>query len=1100
MRLTGRLQAISVALLLMGLGGGSGVHAQDVPLAARDKPGALTEQRQALQQTVADEQAAVVLEREELQRRETALPGLLQDLQTRAADDALLDQARADVETARLRQTDAQTAIESTAAAIEKLEERIREQETREQLLRNPARQDELAGADRAAQLQQTRAELAEQRVALQLEQQRLENLRHRLDLAGQRLALAERWLAGVTDAYQRQRARRLEEDQQDESTRLQQQLERYLEQADALRRRLERTGRNLSATHQRRLAAELRAADERAQLTQWDINLFATQSALNHLGILAEQAGADREALRQGQRQLASLRNELARQAEAVNDKLSRAGRQQQALREQRAVASGDELRRLDEVGAWMDGFLVELGTRRDNVQTQRAHLENVSQRLSQRYGEALSADLLHRKTPPADAAAWRQLVTDLGEAPRVLFYQTRLSLESAYRAISQDTDPWRWAGFLALGLGFAALLTVARCGLRRTLQRLDAQQEVSYAGYLIHGSAELLRKNYPTVGLVMAVLLAVWIFEVPQPGRGIITTIALLVLGSKAAVDLAGWLLIAPRLPSERRDPALYRRWVITLLAGGVLATLTLLAHLSAVTETVIGFFDWLCMVYLSLVNGPLLRARRYYIEQLAPHYGGRHWFMGLRLVTLALPISLLGAALVGVVGYIDLAWSIAWHLGVFSLIVSGWWILRGLLNDLAVLLKNIAVSRSRNGLLWTQEIIRPVHLLLRIVLLTGAAWVLSLLYGWTDVYLQVLVDWRPVLLAMGGALLAGVGIFIGASLYVAQTDSTPGNALIRHTRQPLTLLLPAAAALLALPDPLLEQAAAAAIRHGLVLVIITVLAWGVVRLVSALEEVVEQRYRVDAKDNYGARRVQTQVRILRRIVVVVVYLIAASAMLMTFPTIRQLGAGLLASAGVAGLVAGVAARPFLENLIAGIQIGLTQPIRLDDVVIVEGEWGKIAEINATYVVVRIWDERRLVVPLNYFNTQPFQNWTRSSSELLGTAFFYVDYTFPVEKGRTELKRILDASNLWDGRAWGLQVTNTSAQTLELRALMSAADASTTWDLRCYVREKFIAFLQRDYPDALPRTRTVWEQGTPVPRTAHTPRADTPRLDPAS
>jgi len=169
----------------------------------------------------------------------------------------------------------------------------------------------------------------------------------------------------------------------------------------------------------------------------------------------------------------------------------------------------------------------------------------------------------------------------------------------------------------------------------------------------------------------------------------------------------------------------------------------------------------------------------------------------------------------------------------------------------------------------------------------------------------------------------------------------------------------------------------------------------------------------------------------------------------------------------------VTGCAARPFLENLIAGVQIGLTQPIRIEDVVIVEGEWGRIAEINATHVVVRIWDDRRLIVPLNYFNTKPFQNWTWANSELLGTAFFYVDYTFPVEAGRQELKRILDESGLWDGRAWGLQVTDTTDRTVTLRALMSAPDASSAWDLRCLVRERFVAFLQTYYPQCLPRTR---------------------------
>jgi hypothetical protein len=214
------------------------------------------------------------------------------------------------------------------------------------------------------------------------------------------------------------------------------------------------------------------------------------------------------------------------------------------------------------------------------------------------------------------------------------------------------------------------------------------------------------------------------------------------------------------------------------------------------------------------------------------------------------------------------------------------------------------------------------------------------------------------------------------------------------------------------------------------------------------------------------------------LRRITLIAIYVIAMAAILITFPRIWQLGAGLLASAGVAGLVIGVAARPLLENLIAGVQLSLTQPIRIADWVIVEGEAGQIAEINATHVVVRLWDDRRLVVPLNYFNTNPFQNWTRTSTELLGTAFFYVDYTFPVEAGRQALKRILAGTELWDSRTWGLQVTNATEHTVELRALMSASDASRAWDLRCHVREKFIEFLQQNYPDCLPRTRAVLQR----------------------
>ena len=193
----------------------------------------------------------------------------------------------------------------------------------------------------------------------------------------------------------------------------------------------------------------------------------------------------------------------------------------------------------------------------------------------------------------------------------------------------------------------------------------------------------------------------------------------------------------------------------------------------------------------------------------------------------------------------------------------------------------------------------------------------------------------------------------------------------------------------------------------------------------------------------------------------------------MLMGFDSFRQLGTGILASAGLASLVIGLAAQKIFGNFLAGIQIAFTQPIRVDDVVIVENEWGRIEEITLTYVVVRIWDLRRLVLPIGYFIEKPFQNWTRVSADLLGTVFVYADYTIPVKEIREELHRILKGSNKWDGKVWGMQVTNATERTMELRALMSAADASVAWGLRCEVREYLIEFVQKNYPEALPKTR---------------------------
>jgi len=246
-----------------------------------------------------------------------------------------------------------------------------------------------------------------------------------------------------------------------------------------------------------------------------------------------------------------------------------------------------------------------------------------------------------------------------------------------------------------------------------------------------------------------------------------------------------------------------------------------------------------------------------------------------------------------------------------------------------------------------------------------------------------------------------------------------------------------------------------------------------WLLVRAVAAGEQAILRDHPMEVADNLAARRIQTQTRVLSRVLMGAIILVGASMVLLTFPMVRQIGTALLASAGIIGLVAGIAAKPVFGNLIAGLQIALTQPIRLDDVVIVEGEWGRIEEITSTYVVVRIWDERRLVVPLQWFISNPFQNWTRSSAQLLGTAFLWLDHRAPMEAIRTELQRLCDASPQWDQRVCVAQVTETDRHTIEVRLLVSARNSGDLFDLRCAVREGMLAFLHAHHPDALPRVR---------------------------
>lgn len=342
--------------------------------------------------------------------------------------------------------------------------------------------------------------------------------------------------------------------------------------------------------------------------------------------------------------------------------------------------------------------------------------------------------------------------------------------------------------------------------------------------------------------------------------------------------------------------------------------------------------------------------------------------------------------------------------------------------------------------------------------------------------------MADWNSILrnAAIGGLWL--VGSFLVAHLFTRLIH-------LRHKRRPfvvggleldpsewyapLRILIPCVALRIVAPGLDLPAPAQLALQHVLDLLIIGSLAWIATRTVGMARLMIYNEYPVDMEDNLQARRVRTQVRIIARVLNVSVLVVAGAAMLMTFDQVRQFGVSLLASAGVAGIVLGFAAQKSIGTLLAGIQIAFTQPIRLDDVVIVEGEFGRIEEITLTYVVVKVWDQRRLVVPVTYFLDHTFQNWTRTSAQILGTVYLYADYTLPVEPLRQQLKRILDANELWDQRAWGLQVTGADAKTIELRALMSADDASEAWDLRCAVREQLIAFLQEQFPESLPRVR---------------------------
>jgi small-conductance mechanosensitive channel len=245
--------------------------------------------------------------------------------------------------------------------------------------------------------------------------------------------------------------------------------------------------------------------------------------------------------------------------------------------------------------------------------------------------------------------------------------------------------------------------------------------------------------------------------------------------------------------------------------------------------------------------------------------------------------------------------------------------------------------------------------------------------------------------------------------------------------------------------------------------------------IRMTNVAQDMLFIRYDINLSNNLRARKIRTQIMYVKKVAIVILVLFSLSMILLSFPGVRKFGTTILAGAGVAGIIIGFALQKSLVNLFAGIQIAFTQPIKIDDAVVVENEWGWIEEINLTYVVVRIWDLRRLVLPITYFTENAFQNWTRNNAQILGSVFLYLDYSMPLEPLRQHFEKILSETKLWDQQTQVLQVTDTNDKTMTIRLLMTAQNSPTAWDLRCYVREKMIEFVQQNYPQSLPRLRAT-------------------------
>ena len=333
-----------------------------------------------------------------------------------------------------------------------------------------------------------------------------------------------------------------------------------------------------------------------------------------------------------------------------------------------------------------------------------------------------------------------------------------------------------------------------------------------------------------------------------------------------------------------------------------------------------------------------------------------------------------------------------------------------------------------------------------------------------------------WNLLLLA--SSIVFGISVqnilrIISRGLFRNNGPTSTRQLLVNRLRLPLNYFLPFVFMESVLPFMRLSVVYNHYLDKTIQLLLIISFGFILIRVVKLFEDYITIHYDITKTDNLKERKVRTQIHFIRKLLILIIVLLTIGAVLLSFESLRKLGAGLLTGVGVGGIIIGFAAQKSLGNLMAGFQIALTQSIRIDDVLVVEGEWGRVEDITLTYVVLKIWDERRLILPITYFIEKPFQNWTRIGSAITGTVFIHMDYSLPLEPLRKEFIRLLENNPLWDGRIKAMQVTDAKVHTMEIRALMSARNSSDAFDLRCNIREKLIAFIQETYPESLPQHR---------------------------
>jgi potassium efflux system protein len=700
-------------------------------LATRDKDanarlphpiGAALEWQEDRQLTPEAQSAIIERSRAELEELSKSLPRRIAELRHSPVTQRMVEQARLDAEAAELHRDSLGLDRADAARRIKRLEKSVRELEARVQWLENPAR-GQAEAATRALELSQTRRDLAEQRRALDAEEKRRDNLDKRLEVAELRRSLAHDWRAAVEEAYYA----RLEQQQlvarAARERVLQREQQTYLGRAAKLRERLAREAEQLGGEERLLLEMSIKVAEGRARLVHHDMRLAGIDVDLERMKLLARRSGAKPRLLQGALREIDSLIGELQATEQLFLQGMPHGERQKKLI--------GQGGKETAEVRRAMESLLSDATRRQEQVAERLVLATRLKTRLKARYEAALRQDLLSRSELPDTPEGWWEVLGRLADTPKAILYQVQLSVMAAARALMQ-APPWRWAGmvmvlaFLVWAMGWVK--QVSQRGIRAAL----AGTVKTFVGTVSLAVLRMIQRNLLWLGLALALLCVVWITEVPQPGSGIIATLVLVGVVIKAVFTFVGQVLDAADVRAERIPPRLFTRFRLSVLVGGILGAVVLLIHLSGLPEATSEIMDRAFMLYLLLAFPTLLRLREFVLELLVERYAERLWFQTLRVVSLLLLLSLVGTGLIGVVGYLNLAWMVSWHLGIFLLVFICWQAARGLLGDGVILLKNFAVKHSSYGLLWTQDVITPVHRMLEVALFIGVLVVLSKVYG--------------------------------------------------------------------------------------------------------------------------------------------------------------------------------------------------------------------------------------------------------------------------------------------------------------------------------------------------------------------------------